>query len=118
LQQNLVEFDRRRAAVIAVSVDPLATSREMSAELGLAFPIVTDTDRRLIKAVGIYDEANDIAWPAAVIVGPTGHVEWIDVPDSYVLEKRPPARKLLEVVDAQRADPTAAGGEPGAAGTP
>jgi alkyl hydroperoxide reductase subunit AhpC len=70
---------------------------------GISFPIVADTDRHLIKAVGIYDEANDIAWPTVVIVGPAGRIEWIDLPTSYVIEKRPPAKKLLEVVEGLRA---------------
>ncbi len=93
-------FEKLGSDVVGVSVDSVETSRQMSSDLGLDFPIAADTERRLTKALGIYDSANDIAWPAVFIVGPSGRIEWRDVAESYVLEKRPTADTLLGVVRA------------------
>ncbi len=89
--------------IVAVSVDTVETSRRMSDDLGLTFAIAADPKRRLTKLLGIYDEPNDIAWPAVFIVSPAGKIEWRDVASSYVLEKRPTVERLVEVVRALEA---------------
>ena len=98
LQDNLARFEKFGADVIGVSVDSTETSLQMSRDLGLKFPLAADTDRRLTKALGIYDPANDIAWPAVFIVGVDGNLEWRDVAKSYVLESRPTSERLLVVL--------------------
>ncbi len=77
----------------------------MSDDLGLSFPILSDTERSLTKTLGVYDPANDVAWPAVYVIGPSGVIEWREVAASYVLEKRPSAAKLLDVVKGLNARP-------------
>lgn len=112
LQENLAEFKALEVEVVAVSVDPLDVSRGLSEDLGLQFAVAADTERRLTKALGIYDRPNDIAWPAVYIVGADGKIEWRDVPASYVLEKRPTATQLLDTVKRLRSRPPPAHLEP------
>ncbi len=100
MQKNLGAFEKLGTDVVGVSVDSVETSRQMSSDLGLGFPIAADTERLLTKALGIYDPANDIAWPAVFIVGADGKIEWRDVAESYVIEKRPTADTLLGVLRA------------------
>ena len=65
---------------------------------GVEFAIAADVERRLTKALGIYDEGNDIAWPAVIIVDSHGKVGWVDVPDSYVKDSRPAPAAILDQV--------------------
>jgi peroxiredoxin len=82
----------------------LETSQKLSDDLKLTYPVAADTDRKLTKALGIFDAANDISWPAVLVVGPDGTIEWSDIPTSYTLEKRPSAETILKVVaDLDRA---------------
>jgi len=62
---------------------------------------VADPERRPTKAVGVYDEANDIAWPAVLIVGTDRHIERVDLPTGYVFEKLPTSEKLLRGLDGR-----------------
>lgn len=52
----------------------------------------------MTKALGIFDEANDIAWPAVLIVGLDGTIRWSDLPSSYTLDERPTPEAILKVV--------------------
>lgn len=55
LQQDLPSFRATGAVTVAASVDPVATSRGLAAQLGLGFPIVQDRNHQLGAAFGDFD---------------------------------------------------------------
>lgn len=45
--------------------------------------MVSDTERTLTKAFGLYDEGNEIAWPAIFVLGSDGAVAWRSFEETY-----------------------------------
>ena len=86
---------------MAVSVDGPATSRQLAGELGLRFPLVSDEERKLIRAYGVLDAENDLAWPAIFVVGRDGRVAWRSLAESK--SKRAGADAVLAALDRLRA---------------
>jgi alkyl hydroperoxide reductase subunit AhpC len=50
-----------------------------------------------VRAFGVYDPGNEIAWPAIFIVGPDGKIAWRKFLDEY--KTRPPLQELLDAID-------------------
>ena len=46
-QDDLLKFESLNAQVLGVSADDLETHKRFSAELGLRFPLISDSDRKL-----------------------------------------------------------------------
>ena len=86
--------------MVAVSVDPREKSRELAVAQKLSFPILADVSLSAIRAWGVADEQNGIAWPAVYIVGRDGKIAWRSLAEDY--KKRPLAAKLLAALDAAR----------------
>ena len=51
-QDDLLKFESLNAQVLGVSVDDLETHKRFSAELGLTFPLISDSDRKLARLYG------------------------------------------------------------------
>jgi peroxiredoxin len=83
--------------LVALSVDEVADSKALAQKLSLSFPLLSDTDRKLVRAFGVYDPGNEIAWPAIFIVGPDGKITWLKFLDEY--KTRPPVQELLDAID-------------------
>ncbi len=83
---------------MAVVSDPVKTNRGLRDRLGLTFPVLADPLRKVIKAYGVYDPGNDIAWPALVLVARDGRVRWRHVTDNY--RKRLTTAEVLRRVGA------------------
>lgn len=84
--------------MLAVSVDGQEKSRALIERLSLPFALGLDEDRALTRAFGVYDPANDIAWPAIFIVGPEGVVRWRSLAETYTV--RPASQVVLDAADA------------------
>jgi peroxiredoxin len=93
LEGHRSRFTAKQATVVALSVDPPDRSHALSAQLGLGFPILSDPDRRAIKAWGVDDEDNALAWPSVFIVGKDGTIvqRWL----ATSIEVRPTADDVL-----------------------
>ena len=52
-QEDLLEFESLNTQVLGVSADDIETHRRFSTELGLKFPLISDSDR---KVVGLYGQ--------------------------------------------------------------
>lgn len=61
----------------------MANNRALSDKLGVTFPIVSDPGAAAIRAYGVYDSENEIAWPAVFIVGKDGTIEKRWLADDY-----------------------------------
>ena len=51
-QDDLLKFESLNAQVLGVSADDLETHKRFSAELGLKFPLISDSDRKLAGLYG------------------------------------------------------------------
>ena len=97
LQSHQADFAARSIRVIAISVDPVAKSQDLAKDLHLAFPLLSDPDLVAIRAYGVADESNGIAWPAEFIVDRGGRIRWRATAES--VSKRPSTDDLLRAFD-------------------
>jgi len=80
------DFERQDAQVLAVVVDPVAQNAAVVTQLGLSFPVLADTQRRVVDA---YDLRHDqgapggIARPATFVIDRDGIVRWRNLAESY-----------------------------------
>lgn len=96
-----MDFDRLGAVIAGISADSVEDTRDWQADEDIfdqiSFPLLSDADRAVCKAYGVFDAAHDIALPAVVVVhGPDGAVRWTRVSES--MADRPSADEVLEVV--------------------
>lgn len=82
---------------MAVSVDAPEKSEAMRQELSLPFPILCDTERRLMKDWDIYNprERGGIAKPAVFVIEPNRIVRYAAVD---TVATRVPASEILHVL--------------------
>lgn len=82
---------------MAVSVDAPDRSEALRVELSLPFPILCDTEHRVVKAWGIYNsgEKGGIAKPAVFIIDPDHVIRYASV-DGVV--KRVPAEEIVSLL--------------------
>ncbi len=59
---------------MAVSVDSVPQSKKLSDSLSLAYPILSDPERKVVQAWGVDDAENEIAWPALFVVDKSGQI--------------------------------------------
>lgn len=83
---------------MAVAVDPPDLAGPLVDKLGLTFPVLCDTDLATIKAYGVLDAENSIAWPATFVIAKDGTVVWRDLTDNYKV--RPAAEEVLKAIPA------------------
>jgi peroxiredoxin len=93
-------YEEIRAAgadVVAVSVDPPAKSEALRRELRLPFPILCDTERRVIKDWGIYSpkERGGIAKPAVFTIDRDRTVQYSKIDD---VATRVPASEIVGIL--------------------
>ncbi len=74
------EFARLGYKLAGVSADPPERSARLRQELALPFPLLSDTDRRLIRAWAVYNprERGGIAQPATAVVTAAGELAWFE----------------------------------------
>lgn len=84
--------------VLAISVDPPEISKGVSQRYDLAFPILCDTERQVIKTYGLLHKianpsGKDIAKPAQVLIERGGRIINRYLPDR-VQDRRAPSEVL------------------------
>ena len=98
LQSHQPDFAARSIRVVAISVDSVEKSQELAKDLHLSFPLLSDPQMTAIRAYGVADESNGIAWPAEFLVDRGGRVRWRATAQS--VSKRPSATEILQAFDA------------------
>jgi peroxiredoxin len=70
LQERFEELSGLGFGVAAVSVDGVATSRALSEQLALSFPLLCDPAREVVRAFGLFNagEKGGIAYPATFVL--------------------------------------------------
>lgn len=82
---------------MAISVDPPERARALAERLGVTFPILSDEKLTAIRAYGVEDAENGIAWPAILIVGRDGRIAWRSLAETY--RERPASKVVLDALD-------------------
>jgi peroxiredoxin len=91
--------------LVALSVDPVDVSKELAEREKLSLTLLSDPDRRVIKAFGLDDPGNEVSWPAVYVIGADGTVVYRAFLESY--KQRPAVAEILAAVD--RAAPSEGG---------
>ena len=86
-----------------MSVDPPPTSAELAGKLGLTFPLLADEKRETVRAYGVEDGENGVAWPALFVIAPDGRIAWRSLSETYK-ERAAPAEILRALDRLRRAD--------------
>lgn len=99
MQSHIADFREAGAEVLAVSADSIADSLNLSNQLGIAFPLLSDSRLRAIDAFGVKHAKgrqgeSDIARPATFLLDREGVVRWRDLTDNWRIRVRP--ERLLE----------------------
>jgi peroxiredoxin Q/BCP len=104
-REHYQEIRSAGASVVAVSVDAPDESEALRVHLSLPFPILCDTERRVVRDWGIYNsrEKGGIAKPAVFIIDPGQVVRYATV-DAVV--RRVPAAEIISLLqNAAKAQP-------------
>ncbi len=93
------------ASLVAVSVDAPEKSEALRVHLSLPFPILCDTERRVVRDWGIYNsrERDGIAKPAVFIIDPTRVVRYAAT--DAVVTRVPAAEVISLLQNADKAQP-------------
>ena len=94
MEERLTEFERAGVRVVAISVDPPETSRDLARKAQYTFPILSDRDVAVIrrydlehKGAGIGGQS--IARPAEFLIDRNGVVRWRNLAEDYRVRARP-----------------------------
>jgi peroxiredoxin len=92
LQASYKDLLHAGAHLYAVSVDDQPTAKQMKSELGLEFPVLSDTGGNIARSWGVLDESTNIAKPATFLIARGGAIALQEVghtpgdqPGGYVL---------------------------------
>lgn len=98
MQSRLNDIRAADAELLAISVDPVATSKKLAADLKLTYTLLSDPELKVIDAYGVRhpggNDGQDIARPATFILDRDGVVRWRDLTETIRLRVRP--ERILE----------------------
>jgi peroxiredoxin len=77
-QADIAKFEASGAKVFGVSTDALDVNTKFHKELGLTFPLLSDTDNTVSKTYGILHEKMKIAMRATFVVDKKGVITYIE----------------------------------------
>jgi len=92
-QDRLSDFAARGIRVVAISVDPVETTREHATKMGFTYTFLSDPEAEVIRRYDLLHagggQQGDIARPAEFLVDPSGTVRWLDLTEDYWVRARP-----------------------------
>ena len=84
--------------IVGISVDPKEASARLERDLGLDFPLLSDTDEQVIKRYRLVHEKGhggaDIARPANLLLDASGVIRWAAFTDNIRVRPHPDALLL------------------------
>lgn len=93
LQEKIDVFETNEIGLLAISVDPPGTAKQMKDEHKLTFPLLSDGSRETIKAYNVLNAAANIAKPVVFVLDKSGIARWKKIGQVAV---RPSADEVLE----------------------
>ena len=99
-REHYLEIRSAGASVVAVSVDAADASEALRVHLRLPFPILCDTERRVVREWGIYNsgEKGGIAKPAVFIIDASHVVRYAAVNAVNAVVRRVPAVEIVSLL--------------------
>ena len=95
LQENLGKLDERGATFVAVSVDPPETTLPWAEKKGFTFPLASDPELRLIRALDLENpQSEGLALHAVFIVDEDGRIFY-----RKIARRRAYSQELLDAID-------------------
>jgi peroxiredoxin len=86
---------------VAVSVDPVETTRDHIAKMGWTYTFLSDPKAAAVRRYDLLHpgggQAGDISRPGEFLIDPTGTVRWVDLTENYWVRTRP--ETVLQVFD-------------------
>ncbi len=92
------ELTALNTGVVAISVDPPDVSARLHAALRLPFPLASDPDHVALELLGVFDPANEIAWPSMFLIERDRTVSWRSLATTY--KERPTTDEVLAAIAA------------------
>jgi thioredoxin-dependent peroxiredoxin len=77
-QADIAKFEATGAQVFGISTDDLETNTRFAKELGLSFPLLSDTDKSVSKTYGILTEGAKFARRATFVVDKKGIIRHVE----------------------------------------
>lgn len=68
LNTQVQDLDQLRVRLIAISADDASAAQKLRQRLDLRFDLSGDPELEAIRAFGVLDEENEIAWPALFVI--------------------------------------------------
>lgn len=102
-QESLSKFEGRGIRVVALSIDPQETTKDLKQKRGYTFTFLCDDKAEVIKAWDLFHPGGrrgeqDIARPADYLIDAKGVIRWVNLTENY--RDRPKAEDVLKVIDA------------------
>ncbi len=77
-QADIAKLESNDTQVLGVSMDSNPSNREYAQKIGVTFPLLSDWNRSVVKAYGIYDPAkSDYATRATFVIDKNGIIQHI-----------------------------------------
>lgn len=77
-RDNYAQFNANNAAVFGASVDSTWANKAFREQMGLDFPLLSDSKRDYVRKLGILDEASGFARRVTFVIDDQGIVRHID----------------------------------------
>ncbi len=101
MQEGLPSFEARQIRVVAVSVDPPATTKAHIEKQGFTFTFLSDEKLETLKKYDLVHPGGfrgaDISRPAEFLLDATGTIRWENLTENY--KKRPKAEDVIKAFD-------------------
>lgn len=77
-QADIAKFESNDTQVFGVSMDSVPSNKEFAQKIGVTFPLLSDWNRTVVKAYGIYDPGkSDYANRATFVIDKNGIIQHI-----------------------------------------
>ncbi len=83
-QADIAKFEAAGTQILGISVDSGPANAHWAREIGVAFPILSDFKRTVVKEYGIFDEEHGTARRATFLVDRQGIIRNIEVGSSAI----------------------------------
>lgn len=101
------EFRSEGAEILGVSVDSLESHRAWAEELGgLDYPLLSDAEKKLSRAYGVFDEKEGVSQRATFIIGPAGEVSYLVISHVNVGRSVEETLRVLKALRTERLCPS------------
>jgi alkyl hydroperoxide reductase subunit AhpC len=88
--------------VLAISGDSPPCHVEFARARKVAFPLLSDLHRKVIRAYGVLDEARDVAYRSTFVVDREGVLRWGQAGDREMVRDGAEILRVLGVIDRLR----------------